>query len=220
MSLQSGGHDAEVDSWAILLSADCRALRRALRPLVWVTLEEVALDAVAEEGRLVARTSARRVAEHLGVDPGTASAALKVLRERGLVRSSREKGPAGRFGLSVYELGPVAGLSVIQPLAAEPCVAPPPAAEPGMAVPCMDGPLTRPAKLELPRADGPDGLEPGTVGRDILASPEDTDPDSSDVTCRPDSHGRRARRPASGAPPAPCVQCPGQTSLDLGWGSS
>ena len=48
----------------ILLSPDCRSLRRSLRPLDWVTLEDVALDAVAEDGRLVCRTSARQVAEH------------------------------------------------------------------------------------------------------------------------------------------------------------
>ena len=77
---------------AVLLSADCRPLRRALRPLVWVTLEEVALDAVVEDGRLVARTSARQVAERLGIDPGTAAAALRDLRKRGLVTSFRETG--------------------------------------------------------------------------------------------------------------------------------
>ena len=55
----------------VLLGAECRPLRRALRPLVWVTLEEVALDAVVEDGRLVARTSARLVAERLGIDPST-----------------------------------------------------------------------------------------------------------------------------------------------------
>ena len=41
----------------VLLSAESRALRRRLRPLAWMALEEVALDAVAEEGRFVARTS-------------------------------------------------------------------------------------------------------------------------------------------------------------------
>ncbi|MGH9106077.1 MAG: hypothetical protein ACRDZX_09605 [Acidimicrobiales bacterium] len=55
---------------AVVVSAASRALRRQLRPLVWVALEEVALDALAEDGQLVARTSARQVAERLGVDPG------------------------------------------------------------------------------------------------------------------------------------------------------
>jgi hypothetical protein len=48
-----------------------RPLRRALRPLVWVILEEVALDAVLEDGCLVARTSARQIADRLGLDPTT-----------------------------------------------------------------------------------------------------------------------------------------------------
>ena len=85
-----------------MLSADCRPLRRALRPLVWVTLEEVALDAVVEDGRLVARTSARQIADRLGIDPTTAAEALADLRKRGLVTPGAGEGPAGRFGLSVY----------------------------------------------------------------------------------------------------------------------
>jgi hypothetical protein len=115
--------DAGVDALALLLSAECRALRRALRPLVWVTLEEVALDAVVEDGRLLSRTSARQVAERLAVDPGTAATALRTLRARGLLSLQREKGPAGRFGLSVYELVPVAGLAVVRPRTAAPLVA-------------------------------------------------------------------------------------------------
>ena len=102
------------DTWAVLLSGECRALRRELRPLVWVILEEVALDAVVEDGRLVAHTSARQVAERLRLDPGTAAKALRALRERGLVALEPEKGPAARFGLSVYELGLVSGLSVVR----------------------------------------------------------------------------------------------------------
>src|SRR5262249_10863559 len=112
-------------SYTVLLLDECRALRRALRPLVWMTLEEVALSALVEDGRLVARTSARQVAERVGVVPGTAATALRALRERGLVSSSREKGPAGRFGLSVYELGPVAGLLVIHPRTTEPLMVSP-----------------------------------------------------------------------------------------------
>jgi len=102
------------DTWAVLLSGECRALRCELRPLVWVILEEVALDAVVEDDRLVARTSARQVAERLRVDPGTAATALRALRQRGLVSLEREKVPGGRFGLSVYELRSVSGLSVVR----------------------------------------------------------------------------------------------------------
>jgi hypothetical protein len=80
-----------------------------------VTLEDVALDAVAEAGQLVARTSARQVAEHLRVDPLAVAKELKVLRNRGLVRlePDQQTGPARRFDLWVYVLGPVPGLTVV-----------------------------------------------------------------------------------------------------------
>jgi DNA-binding transcriptional ArsR family regulator len=99
----------------ILLSPDCRTLRRSLRPLDWVTLEDVALDAEREDGQLVSRTSARRVAEHLRVDPLAVARALKVLRDRGLVRLEPDQrpGPGRRFGLWVYVLGSVTGLTVV-----------------------------------------------------------------------------------------------------------
>jgi DNA-binding transcriptional ArsR family regulator len=110
---------------AIVVSAASRDLRRQLRALSWMTLEEVALDAVAEDGRLVARTSARQVAQRLRVDPGTAAGALRALRDRGLVALERDRGDAGRFGLSVYVLRPPAGLAVVGPCAAQPPVVPP-----------------------------------------------------------------------------------------------
>ena len=99
----------------ILLSPDCRSLRRSLRPLDWVTLEDVALDAVAEDGRLVCRTSARQVAEHLRVEPLAIARALKVLRNRGLVSLEPDRvGIGRRFELWVYVLGPVTGLTVVE----------------------------------------------------------------------------------------------------------
>ena len=98
----------------VLLSPECRSLRRSLRPLDWVTLEDVALDAVVEDGRLVSRTSARQVAEDLRVEPLAAARALKVLRNRGLVSLEPDRVEIGRrFGLWVYVLGPVGGLTVI-----------------------------------------------------------------------------------------------------------
>jgi hypothetical protein len=98
---------------ALVMSGPSSQLRRDLRPVAWVTLEEVALDAVLEDGRLVARTSARLVAERLGMDPGTTAIALRALRKRGLLALEREKGAAGRFGLSVYVLRPVEGLEIV-----------------------------------------------------------------------------------------------------------
>jgi DNA-binding transcriptional ArsR family regulator len=178
------------ESATILLSAECRALRRTLRPLVWVILEEVALGAVLEDGRLLSRTSARQVAEHLAVDPGTAATALRALRERGLVALQRETGPGGRFGLSVYDLAPVAGLSVVRPCTAQPLVASPRVGVTSVVSSAPDGRPERPAA--------------GTAGAGSAASPSAAAP-------APD------RRPGHGAtssarPP----QSPRQTTFDLG----
>ena len=87
--------DDRTDNTMVVMSTASRSLRRALRPLAWAILEDVALDAVPEDGRLVARTSARQVAERLRVDPGTAAQALRILRERGFLVLEREKGPSG-----------------------------------------------------------------------------------------------------------------------------
>ena len=101
------------------MSAASRPLRRQMRALTWVTLEDVALDAVAEDGQLVARTSARQVAERLRIDPAAAAGALRVLRDRGLVRLEPDQRPglARRFGLWVYMLGPIPGLTRSTPAA-------------------------------------------------------------------------------------------------------
>jgi hypothetical protein len=139
-----------MDEAAVVISASGRLLRRQLRPLVWVTLEEVALDAVVEEGGLVARTSARQVAEHLGVDPGTVAGALRVLRQQGFLVLEREHGPAGRFGLSAYVLGSIPGMRVVPPGAAEPHVVPPDMAEPFRAPALVGRPKPPAASLQCP----------------------------------------------------------------------
>ncbi len=99
----------------LLVSAASRTLRGQMRALTWVTLEDVALDAVAEDGQLVARTSARQVAERLKVNPAAAAGALRVLRDRGFVRlePDQRSGLARRFGLWVYVLGPIPGIAVV-----------------------------------------------------------------------------------------------------------
>jgi DNA-binding transcriptional ArsR family regulator len=103
-----------MDHTGIVVGAASRELRRILRPIEWVVLEDVALDARLDgKGDLVAPTSARRVAEHLGLTPGAVARALARLRANGLVTYARQAGHAGRFGLSAYVLVPVAGLDVI-----------------------------------------------------------------------------------------------------------
>jgi hypothetical protein len=88
----------------VVVWLSARDVRRSLRPTAWVVLEDIVLDAVRRDGRLVACTSARLVAEHLNLDPGTAASALRVLRERGFAQLTQGSGPDGRFGLAVYTL--------------------------------------------------------------------------------------------------------------------
>ena len=125
---------------AVLLDAATRPLRRILRPIEWVVLEDLALDARRDAaGALVASTSARRVAEHLGLTPGAAARALARLRSEGLVTHVRQPGDAGRFGLSAYVLAPVPGLDVVDACRA------PAAAGPGAVTP-----RAVPPHVELP----------------------------------------------------------------------
>jgi DNA-binding transcriptional ArsR family regulator len=220
MSLWHGG-DSGFDSVAVVLSAECRALRRELRALAWVTLEEVALDAVVEGGRLVAHTSARRVAERLGINPGTAATGLRALRESGMVRLEREKGPAGRFGLSVYELGPIAGLSVVQARMADPFVVPPSVVQPAMTArvmaSCTVAPRVESATSGALDADPSDNLAPGTARRDTVRSHPVAAPGSAGVTTGEDSACRPDPSTASTAQPEPSLECAGQESFDIGW---
>lgn len=203
----------------VVLSGECRPLRQTLRPVTWVILEEVALDAVDEDGRLVARTSARRVAEQLGVNPTTAAEALRVLARRGLVSLERETGPAGRFGLSVYQLFPPAGLCVVQPCAVEPFMV-----SPSMVKSELEEPDAGSPSVEAPAAESSHSAErgPRRAGRPDVGADTDpivvaSDPDSStDVP-----GGGLSRRPGrSMGSPGSSPHCTGQETLDFGWGSS
>jgi DNA-binding transcriptional ArsR family regulator len=205
-ALEADRHEPEPVS-AVLLSPESRALRRRLRPLAWMALEEVALDAVAEDGRLVARTSARRVANLLQVDPGSAARALRVLREHGLVVLEREKGPGGRFGLSVYVLRTVAGLTVlsrgaVEPHSALPCSDEADMGEPHAAVPCVEKPCT----------DGAYGATPAVVAHTASGPPgqvrvspfaQDPPPPWAD------------RTPTGAQLGVHAIQMPGQSALDF-----
>ena len=193
-----------LDDAALLLSAASRALRRQLRPVAWVTLEEVALGAVFEDGRLVARTSARQVAERLGIDPTTANKALGVLRSHGLLMLEREQGPAGRFGLSVYVLGSVAGLTVMSPCGKQPCVA-----SPSLEMPTVvdSGPVE--GDLARPGSDTPGAVKPcAVVSHTVVPGPAT------------DGNAKSARTEKSSSMSLAVPQCPGQTELDFGMGSS
>jgi DNA-binding transcriptional ArsR family regulator len=95
------------------LTPACRDVRQRLGPIAWAVLEDVALDAEPDDdGRLSAATSARHIAGHLGLQPGTVARALQRLRSAGLVTLEREHGAGGRFGLSVYRLAAIPGIVV------------------------------------------------------------------------------------------------------------
>lgn len=121
--------------------------------MAWAVLEDVALDAVPDEdGRLVATTSTRRVAENLGLAPGTAGRALTRLRQLGLVRLVRQSGDGGRFGLSAYVLSSVTGLEVggvaLSPENNHPSSDPPHPVQPGMVQPRMVEPCVADEHME------------------------------------------------------------------------
>jgi len=209
---------------AIVVTTASRPLRRQLRPLVWVALEEVALGAVAEEGRLVARTSARQVAELLGVEPGTVAGALRTLRQHGLLALEREKGPTGRFGLSVYVLGRIDGLSVGSPRVAEPSAVSPLMIKPDVAKPEMALSHTGRRHVEMSRFEISAEVATDTAGAGAAAVGTAGPPrDRPSVLERRPAEAvvaRYARAEGAGTPSVPPPQCPGQEALDLGLASS
>jgi DNA-binding transcriptional ArsR family regulator len=110
----------------VVVHVTARVTLRSLRPVVRVVLEDVALGAAWQDGRLVSATSARLVAEHIGLDPGTVASALRVLRERGLVELEQPTRAGGRFGLAAYTVHLPTGIEVIRsPRASRPRTVPP-----------------------------------------------------------------------------------------------
>jgi hypothetical protein len=159
----------------IIVRPDARSVMRVHRPVVWLVLQDVALDAEWREGRLVAPTSARLVAEHLQLDPGTVASALRTLRATGLVELAQTSGPAGRFGLAIYTVHLPEGIEALTPSLVAPHPEIPHAVQPrtgrvevdaGLVLTCpWDG---GPPSSSLPRdgasATAPHAVEPRLVG--------------------------------------------------------
>lgn len=195
----TSGTAAPAGDGAVLhVGSASRLLRARLRPIEWVVLEDVALDARRDRtGRLVAPTSARQVAEHLCLTPGAAARALARLRREGLLTYAREVGPAGRFGLSSYVLGTVPGLEVVEPSDGRPC--PPP---PCPVRPHVDGPRAVDAHMAPPPPP------PGSVGAEsappsphaaatLAAAGDDLTGEERARTTAGRAAAKRGRRPAS-----------------------
>jgi hypothetical protein len=99
----------------LVVWSHARARVHTFRPQTWVVLQDLAFDAEWVDDRWVAASSARRVAEHLRIDPGTAAAALRQLRDCGVAELTQASGSAGRFGLASYALRLPSGIEVVSP---------------------------------------------------------------------------------------------------------
>ena len=110
-----------------------RAVKKAVGLLAWGVLEDVALDAIIDEhGRLVAETTARRIAANLGLSKTTVHKHLAKLREYGFVLPEELRDDTtGRYEVSCYVIDPTAcierftatptGLAEPSTSAANPC---------------------------------------------------------------------------------------------------
>ena len=96
----------------VVVWSHARALVGTFRPQSWVVLHDLVFDAEWVDDRWVAPSSARLVAEHLRIDPGTAATALRQLRDCGVAELTQASGSAGRFGLASYTLRLPSGIEV------------------------------------------------------------------------------------------------------------
>jgi len=87
-----------------------RAVKRAVGLMAWGVLEDIALDAQLDcRGRLVAETSVRQIAAHLGLGKNTVNRHLTTLRKYGFVlHEERRDDGSGRYEQSRYVLDPSA----------------------------------------------------------------------------------------------------------------
>jgi hypothetical protein len=83
---------------ALLVSAGSRSIRRALGPVAWSALEQLALSARRDTaGVLVVTVGVRDLAGLLGVGRDAAANALSRLRDLGLISASQQRAGRGRF---------------------------------------------------------------------------------------------------------------------------
>jgi len=92
-----------------------RQIKREVGLLAWGILEDIALSADLDaDGRLVAATSIRQIADHLGVNKSTVNKHLHQLRRRRLVVwQDQGRDARRRFEPSIYVIEPAAGLGLL-----------------------------------------------------------------------------------------------------------
>ena len=90
--------------------ASSRDVKRAVGATAWVILEDIALDATIDaQGRLVADTSVRQIADNLGLNKSTVTRDLARLRDYGFVLHEEARDEAsGRWDASRSVLDPSA----------------------------------------------------------------------------------------------------------------
>ena len=113
-----------------------RLVKQAVGLTAWGILEDIALDAILDaEGRLVAETSARRIADNLGINKETVTRHLARLRDYGFVlhEEVRHRG-SGRYETARYVLDPSACL--------ERFTTTPPRRQSARSSPCTENPVT------------------------------------------------------------------------------
>ena len=170
------------DASAVVVTVESRALVLRVGPTAWAVLQDVVLDARPHNGRWLARTSTRRVAEHLGLTPGTVARALARLCTEGIVhREDRRDADTGRFGETVYVVAHLGGL--------RPCVDLPLTADCDAASPCTAAPLaddrrSEPGDEDQRRSSSP-GRRRAAVTEQQLLLADNAPPTTSSVPVNP-----------------------------------
>lgn len=96
----------------IVVTAAGGDIRRAVGPVAWLVLEELALARAYTDDGWVARLSARILARRLGVDKDTAARALRRLAAVGVIdHLGQDHASGGRFAAGSYRLFLPDGLS-------------------------------------------------------------------------------------------------------------
>lgn len=88
----------------LVVGCDAEAVRRSLGPLAWTALEVLFESSESIDGAVVARSSARCLADALGVAKNTAHRAIVALRRAGLIEPTQLRTPDGKFTRGAYRL--------------------------------------------------------------------------------------------------------------------